>query len=97
MAKLAGTYANERTLRISVRDGRPFLKDITTLRDLGSDTGGEEWPLFKIGPADWIARRPGATNGLRFRVFAAQNGTVEYLFYGGRVLLRLPRGALAWR
>jgi CubicO group peptidase (beta-lactamase class C family) len=80
-----GVYANERIMRLSLKDGKLFLQDNSHSNGLGSYTDGEEWQVSKVGDHYFIAANADASQSLRFALIK-EKGKIVYMHFGGRAL-----------
>ena len=80
MARYVGTYANENTAEIQLRNGRLFLKE-----------GNLSMPILKIGQLQFAVTIPGTSQTQTFVLLAAPDGTVKYLHRFGRAMKKLQR------
>jgi CubicO group peptidase (beta-lactamase class C family) len=80
-----GVYANERIMRLSLKNGKLFLQDNSYSNGLGSYTDGEEWQVSKVGDHYFIAENADESQSLRFALIK-EKGKVVYMHFGGRAL-----------
>src|SRR5262249_2865025 len=88
-ASYAGTYENERTIKLVVREGKLYLhEDATPV--LGSVTGvySTDLPVTKVGDHFFTITPVGSTVPITFALVKGANGKVEYMHIGGRALKR---------
>jgi CubicO group peptidase (beta-lactamase class C family) len=85
----AGTYVNERTIKLVMRDGKLYLhEDATPV--LGSVTGvySTDLPVAKIGDPYFTITPVGSSIPITFALVKGAGGKVEYMHIGGRALKR---------
>lgn len=88
MASYAGVYENERVLRLSVKEGRLYVRDETPIVALGNNTDGAEWPVTKTGDHYFAAASPDPSHSLKFALISGEGDKVLYLHDGSRALVR---------
>jgi CubicO group peptidase (beta-lactamase class C family) len=80
-----GIYANERIMRLFVKDDKLFLQDNTRSNGLGSYTNGENWQVSKVGDHYFIAENADRSQSIRFALIK-EKGKIVYMHFGGRAL-----------
>lgn len=92
-AGYAGTYENERVIRLFVKDGELLMRDETKLADLGSLTDGAEWIVTKSTDDSFVASERGNGRSLRFAIIEGGKIGMPYIYVGTRALMRaMPIG-----
>ena len=88
-ANYVGTYSNERTIQLFVKDGKLFMRE-EAVPVLGSVTGGYNTPLpvTKVGDHFFTITPNGAAQPTTFALIAGSDGKAEFMHIGGRALKR---------
>jgi CubicO group peptidase (beta-lactamase class C family) len=84
-----GTYSNERTIQLFLKDGRLFIRE-EVVPVLASVTGGynREFPVTKIGDPFFTITPTGAAQPTIFALISGADGKPEFMHIGGRALKR---------
>jgi CubicO group peptidase (beta-lactamase class C family) len=80
-----GIYANERVMKLFVKDDKLFLQDDTHSNGLGSMTNSEEWQVSKVEDHYFIAANADESQSIRFALIK-EKGKIVYMHFGGRAL-----------
>ena len=80
-----GIYANERIMKLLLKDDKLFLQDDSHSNGLSSQTKGEEWQVSKVGDHYFIAANADASRSIEFALIK-ENDKIIYMHYGGRAL-----------
>ena len=79
MASYSGTYTNENTVEIVLKDHQLFLRE-----------GKSELPVRRLREHVFSAGQPGMAQSQIFALVAGANGRIEFLHRAGRALRRTP-------
>ena len=80
-----GIYANERIMKLLLKDDKLFLQDDSHSNGLSSQTMGEEWQVSNVGDHYFIAANADASRSIRFALIK-EKGKIVYMHFGGRAL-----------